>query len=461
MSTPPTPLEHAWDVFVADALAYPDAVRQWPVAPAVDAAALRADLDERYAFDDPVPLDRLAAEVGELLRTGLVHVTHPRYFGLFNPTVHEGGVLADALAALYNPQLAAYSHAPAVVEAERLALRRLAETVGLRAEHATFTSGGAESNLSAVLAALAHLAPETAERGVAALDARPAIYATAESHHSFVKAARMAGLGTDALREVATDAAGRFDADALRQRLAADAADGWRPLLVVATAGTTGAGLVDPLADLADVAAEADAWFHVDAAWGGSYALVPRLRPLFDGIERADSVTWDAHKGLAVPMGAGMFFCAHAEAVRHAFAVSTSYMPGAVAPEVEDPYATTAQWSRRAIGLKVFMALAARGLAGVADDLDRQARLGDRLRQRLAEAGWTVVNDTALPVVCFTRPGLDAAALVAEVQMRGQVWISDVAFGGRPVLRACVTGHRTTEADVDALVAEVERAARG
>ena len=460
-----TDLDRAWATLAALAADAPDAVRGWPVAPPVDPVALRDDLARRYRFDAPVPLDRLTAEVSGLLRDGTVHVTHPRYFGLFNPSVHGAAVVADALAAVYNPQLAAWSHAPAAAEIERLTLRRLAEAVGLGAEHATFTSGGAESNLSAVLAALAHLAPEAATGGLSALPERPALYLTAESHHSFVKAARTAGLGTDALREVPTGPAGRFDVGALRRRLAADAADGWRPLLVVGTAGTTGAGLVDPLDALADAAADHGAWFHVDAAWGASYALVTRLRPLFDGIGRADSVTWDAHKGLSVPMGAGMFFCRHADAVRRAFAASTSCMPDAVATAFEDPYGTTAQWSRRAIGLKVFMALAARGLGGVAADLDRQAALGDRLRRRLADAGWAVVNDTGLPVVCFTHPALragrpSAAAVATRVERRGRAWVSTVAFGGEPVLRACVTSFRSAEDDVDALVDEVERARR-
>lgn len=455
-----------WERLLAEIEAFAPPPREHPVLAPTDATTLRAELEARFDFAAPVPLGELTADVARLLRTHAVHVTHPRYFGLFNPSTRPAGVVADALAAAYNPQLAAWSHAPAAIELERLVLRAFTAALGLpvNASLAHFTSGGAEANLSAVLAALAHLAPEHDADGVAGLRARPALYVTRETHHSFVKIARMAGLGTAALREVPVTADLRMDVAALRSRMAADAEAGWRPLLVVGTAGTTGAGVVDPLPALAEVASAQGAWFHVDAAWGGSAALVPRLRGALDGIERADSVTWDAHKWLSVPMGAGMFFCRHAEAVRRAFGVHTSYMP-APADGALDPYATTAQWSRRAIGLKVFMALAELGLDGYAGVVDGQARIGDALRERLRASGWAVVNETPLPVVCFTHPDVRAGRtttrrILDTIYGRGRVWISDVALSHQPgpVLRACITSYHTTEDDLDVLLAELEHA---
>jgi glutamate/tyrosine decarboxylase-like PLP-dependent enzyme len=230
----------------------------------------------------------------------------------------------------------------------------------------------------------------------------------------------------------------------------------------VGTAGTTGGGVVDPLPVLADIAAGCGAWVHVDAAWGGAAALVPRLRAALDGIERADSVTWDAHKWLSVPMGAGMFFCRHPAAVRAAFDVSTSYMPSTTGVETTDPYMTTVQWSRRAIGLKVFMSLAERGRDGFAEQIDRQARMGDVLRAKLTDAGWTIVNDTPLPLICFTHDDLrsnqtSTADILETIYSRGNVWISDVVLGRKErVLRACITSFRTEEADLEYLINELE-----
>jgi len=165
-------------------------------------------------------------------------------------------------------------------------------------------------------------------------------------------------------------------------------------------------------------------------------------------------------------MGAGMFFCRHRDAPRQAFNVSASYMPSDSGADTVDPYVTTLQWTRRAIGLKLFMAIAERGGTAFSDQIERQARLGDILRQKLQAAGWSVVNDTPLPVVCVTNDGLRAGRtattdIVAAIQARGRVWISDVFLGRRErALRACITSFRTTEDDLDVLVDELAQVTR-
>jgi glutamate/tyrosine decarboxylase-like PLP-dependent enzyme len=455
-----------WPQLIHEIENFPRDVRNLPVSPQVSREEIRTELDQRYTFDTPVPLDTLTEDVMRVMRAWTVHVTHPRYFGLFNPSVRQAGVIADALAALYNPQLATWSHAPVANELEQLTLHRLAHALGINSGklHANFTTGGAEANFSAVLGALTQRFPESGESGLFGLRSRPAIYLTSETHHSFVKLARMTGLGTDVLHEIPTDARYVMDIDALQSRLRADIQDGWTPLMIVGTAGTTGAGLVDPLAKLADVAWQHGAWFHVDAAWGGSAALSPRLHIALAGIERADSVTWDAHKWLSVPMGAGMFFCRHPEAIRRTFAITTSYMPDAPTDGAVDPYTMTAQWSRRAIGLKVFMALAELGIDGYGELIEHQAQMGDYLRTQLRLKGWEVVNETVLPVVCFTHPvikqgKLTTSEILQTVYERDRVWISEVVLGKQErVLRACITSFHTNESDVDCLLEELEYA---
>jgi glutamate/tyrosine decarboxylase-like PLP-dependent enzyme len=276
----------------------------------------------------------------------------------------------------------------------------------------------------------------------------------------------MTGLGTHALHEIPTDRNFTMDVGALESQIEADRETGCYPLMIVGTAGTTGAGLVDPLAQIAEVASRSHLWFHVDAAWGGSAVLSPRLRPVLNGIERADSVTWDAHKWLSVPMGAGMFFCRHPEAVKRAFAISTSYMPAETGDNTVDPYATTAQWSRRMMGLKVFMALAEIGLEGYGKLIERQVALGDQLRYRLQETGWLIRNKTELPVICFSHPDIQngiisTSKIIDRIYKRGRAWISDVILGGRErVLRACITSFRSNESDIECLIEELENARR-
>jgi len=436
------------------------------VSSEADPAEVRAEVERAFDLARPLAADQALRAAARLLDDRTVQVTHPRYLGLFNPSVREVTIAADALVAAYNPQLAAYSHAPGAIEMERHALRALAPFVGMPAGAAmSFTSGGSEANLTAILAALAHRFPAWAERGVAALPAPPAIYASEEAHHSFVKIARLAGLGTEVLRLVPVDGGLALDPAALARAMAQGRARGLAPLAVVATAGTTGAGVIDPLADVAEVASREGAWLHVDAAWGGAAALSPRLRPALAGIERADSVTWDAHKWLQVPMGTGMFFCRHPAAVARAFAVATGYMPAA-AELGQDPFTSSVQWSRRALGVKVLLALAELSLPGWGALVERMADLGDALRARLRRAGWQVVNRTPLPVVCATHAGLQGArksvaAVVREVQRRGRAWVSEVVLAGsRRAVRMCITSFRTTEGDLDVVVDELERARR-
>jgi glutamate/tyrosine decarboxylase-like PLP-dependent enzyme len=203
-------------------------------------------------------------------------------------------------------------------------------------------------------------------------------------------------------------------------------------------------------------------WFHVDAAWGGAAIISPRLRDHLEGIDAADSITCDAHKWFSVPMGAGMFFCRHRDAVIDAFRAETSYMPDRAAGPLLDPYTTSVQWSRRFIGLKLFVALAQQGERGYADMIEHQARMGDVLREALDGAGWRIVNTTPLPLVCFTRDGLVTANFLAALHERQIAWMSEVRLaGGAPVLRACITSFRTTESDIRWVVREMSRLTGG
>jgi glutamate/tyrosine decarboxylase-like PLP-dependent enzyme len=411
-----------------------------PIAPRVTPAEIRAHLATRYDFTTALALDDVIADVEQMLRQWQVHVTHPRHLGHFNPGVTPASVVADTLVAMYNPQLATWGASPAANEIERHTLAWLAAKFGLPADvSASFTSGGAEANLSAVIVALTRAFPDYGEHGLRALGAAPVLYVSTEAHDSFGKIAHMTGLGRGAIRTVATDRHLKMDVGDLARRVAEDRRAGFAPFMVVGTAGTTGAGAIDPLPELAQLCRAERLWFHVDAAWGGAAILSPRLRGHLAGIDGADSITCDAHKWFSVPMAAGMFFCRHPEAT-------------------VDPYTSSVQWSRRFIGLKLFLALAERGESGYVEMIEHQAYIGDVLRDALRRVGWRIVNASPLPVVCFTRDGLDPARFLAALHERQIAWMSEVRLGGGPpVLRACVTSHRTTEADVDRIVSEMAR----
>jgi len=430
-----------------------------PIVANVTAGEVRTFLASRFDFKQAIPLDDVVAEVEKMLHNWQVQVTHPRYFGLYNPSVTLASVVADTMAAMFNSQLANWRTSPAANEMERHTLAWITERLGQPAETiATFTSGGSEANLSAVVVALTWAFPEYGKHGLRHLSGDPVIYLTEEAHHGFNKIAHMAGLGRRSLRMVATGADLKMDVDDLQTRIAEDRANGILPFMVVGTAGTTAAGIIDPLMEIARVCKQERLWFHADAAYGGSVVVSPKLRPFLAGIEHADSVTCDAHKGLSVPMGCGMFFCRHRDPVAQAFRSDVTYMPAKPMTEDEstfNPLEHSAQWSRRFIGLKLFMALAERGEAGYAAMVEQQAKMADLLRAELVATGWRIVNKTPLPVVCFTRDGIDVAELIAELRERQIAWMSDVQIAGEPAVRACVTSFKTTEKDVEWVVREM------
>jgi glutamate/tyrosine decarboxylase-like PLP-dependent enzyme len=441
---------------------YATQVDAYRVTPELNPVEIRSLL-KRFDFEAPVaPLQALDFAVKNLWKYQ-THTPHPRYYGLFNPAPTTMGIAADVLVAAFNPQLAAWSHSPFAVEVEQHVIRALGGRFGYNpaTTDGTFASGGMEANHTAVLSALSARFPEFADAGVRALAAQPLLYVSAEAHHSFHKAARLCGLGTEAVREIPVDRDFRMDVSRLASSIARDRHEGLAPFLVVATAGTTNSGVVDPLDAVSEVAAREKLWMHVDAAWGGAAALLPELRGVLKGIEHADSITFDAHKWLSVPMGAGIYLTRHPKILDQTFRIATPYMPREAAGlDVVDTCLHTIQWSRRFIGLKVFLSLAVAGWEGYAAAIRHMVAMGERLRDELKASGWELVNRTPLPLVCFVdgKDGqgtkadyLDAVAL--EIVASGKAWISTTRLAGTtPVLRACITNYRTEAQDVVALV---------
>ena len=445
-------------------------VTERPIAPKVDADALRTALG-RHDFSTPIDPGALLDEVCAGLRDGQVHATHPRYFGLVHPAPIAAAIVADALVAAFDTQLATRGHAPWAVAVEDHLVQAFGARFGypVDAIEGTFTSGGAEANTTALLVALDHAFPQARAGGLRALGGDPVLYVSNEGHPTVARAARIAGLGADAVRVVPVDARQRMRPEALAGALKKDRRAGKLPFLIVATAGTTSTGAIDPLDELADLTARARCWLHVDAAWGGLAALVPERAGVLAGLSRADSLTFDPHKVLPIPIGAGMYLSRRPGALGRTFQPARAgYTPRDGA---EAPHARSMQWSRRFSGLKVFAALAALGWDGLATMLRGQLALADRLRTSLAARGWSIVNDTPLPVVCFvdaTRADGRTARLLEGVARgvirAGAGWLSMTRLSsGAPLLRACVNNHRTEPADVDALVdaLDLARAAVG
>lgn len=433
-------------------------IARGPVMPTLDMAQFRSAL-ARFDFAAPRDLEGLIGWVTTQLEHGAVHMGNPRYFGLFNPAANFPSQCADRIAGAFNPQLASSGSSPAPVEIEAHVVRALARRAGLPAESAGhFTTAGSEANYTALLCALTRAAPGFANEGVRSFSGPVAMYTSRECQPAWFKIVHQAGIGREALKLIATNSRGEMDGDALAQAIERDLKAGIVPVLISATAGTTGGGMVDPLTRCADIARTHALWYHVDAAWGGAALCSTRLRGVLSGIELADSLTIDAHKWFATTMGCGMFVTRHPAVLSETFRVATDFMPSTVS--ALDPYLNSAQWSRRFMGLRLFLSLAAAGWDGYAVHVERAVDVIAMVKARLLAAGWSARNDSQLAVLCVVPPpGFPAIReIVRRVLASGRAWVGATTFAGQEVVRICATHGEIAAADIDELVGALNAA---
>lgn len=433
-------------------------VMRGPVMPDFDLEAFRREL-AAFDFGRPQELSPVIDWVIGQMEHGTVHMTHPRYFGLFNPAPTFPAQCADRIAGCFNPQLASSGSSPAPVAIEAHVISAIAQRAGLpESSGGHFTTSGSEANYTALICALTRANPCFASEGVRAFPGPVAIYTSEQCQPAWHKIAHQAGIGRQALKLVPTDAAGRMDVDVLEEMVDEDRSEGEVPVLISTTAGTTGAGMVDPLVPCARIAAQHRAWYHVDAAWGGAAVCSERLRGELAGMELADSLTIDAHKWFATTMGCGMFITRHPSILHQAFGVGADFMPS-TASKV-DPYLNTVQWSRRFMGLRLFLSLATAGWAGYAAHVERAVEVIAQVKSALVKHGWSAVNDSKLAVLCVLPPA--GSPPVREIVKRllgsRRAWAAVASFQGRDVIRICATHGETSQADVEELVAALEAA---
>jgi len=379
----------------------------------------------------------------------------PRFFAFVGSSGLEIGVLGDLLASCFDVNLAVWAGAASEVEDQ--AIRWVSEFIGFPAAAGAFTSGGTISNVTALAAAREHALPGARRTGVG--DVHGALYCSAEAHYSIVRSAELLGLGSAWVRSLPQDDHRRLLPAATAAAIDADRAAGIAPVAVVATAGTTLTGAVDPIAGLADVCEERGVWLHVDGAYGVAAASTLSAGHLFAGLDRADSVTLDAHKWLFLPKACGVVLVRRREDLHGALAHEEDYIPH----ERPDHHMVdiTLEYSRPFRALKLWLAFRAHGADAIRAAIERnlgQARLLHRELGRHDDLE-PLCGEPMLSVVPFRHvpsgvADLDAhnARLAQALQEDGSVWISPARVDGKVCLRPCVVNYRTTDDDVRALV---------
>ena len=390
------------------------------------------------------------------------HVPAANYFGLMNPTPTYMAVLAEALVAALNPQLASLARSQLASKIENETLRWIGERVGWSVPFdGTFTSGGNEANFSALALALVKHFPSSVENGIASIGAQPIVYASAEAHHSLDKSVGLLGLGRKALRRIPIDGRVQLDPRLLEQQIHTDRSAGHRPFCVVATAGTTNSGAIDDIRALADICEQHGLWLHLDGAYGAAAIFSNKHRALVAGIERTDSITIDPHKWLAMPFAAGVVLTRHPQTLRDAFEVSTPYMPKIAGATLTDNFKVSTQWSRRMNSLKFYLTLRVHGRVAYEELIDRQLDLAKQAAAWFERSEhFEMATPQVLPILNFRLRGLPEeelaaahARLVEEVTRDGQRWISQTYVNGRSVLRMMIISYLTKEEHVAQLQA--------
>ena len=365
--------------------------------------------------------------------------------------------LAEFLAQGLNRYVGLWQPSPAVVQLEENVTRWLCDLFEMppRAQ-GLLTTGGSMANLSAMV---------TARRERLGRDFLDGVYyVTDQSHASNAKAATIAGFSKRNLRVVPTDDRLRMDPEALRATVRQDRATGMRPFLVAPAAGTTNTGAVDPLDAIADVAADEGLWMHVDAAYGGFFHLTDRGRRMFRGIERADSITLDPHKGMFLPYGTGGLVVRDGEAMKRAHEEGAAYLQDLPpAGELPNYNEISMELSRDVRGLRVWFPLRLHGVDAFRRALDEKLDLTDRLHVSLAddpnlEIPWA----PQLTVVPFRLRGGDRATneeLLARINASKRVFLSSTMIRGEYTLRVCIVSHRTHADRIDECAELIRKAA--
>lgn len=382
-------------------------------------------------------------------------ISNGRFFGYVAGSGEPVGAIGDLLAAVLNQNVTSWRSAPAAMTIEQTVVGWLADAVGCASYKGSLCGGGSMANLMALAMAREAKLPGN-ETG-----ARPCVvYASEQVHMSVPKAVALLGIGRANLRLIATDEDLRMRTDALAAAIAADRKAGHTPIAIVATAGTVNIGAIDPVLEIADIAKSENLWLHVDGAYGGLAALaVPEK---FPGLNRADSLSLDAHKWLYQPIECGCLLYRDPQAARKTFSHSGDY----VKIFAEDPteafalFEESIELTRRFRALKLWMSLQYHGRQAFREAIARDLEHAQLLAQIIqAQPELELLAPVPLSAVCFRHRSKDNAGILKRVIARGRVYLSNATIGGQFALRACFVNHRTRDDDVRAIVSEVITAA--
>jgi aromatic-L-amino-acid decarboxylase len=412
------------------------------------------------APEQPTRMEAILADLSTAILPGITHWNHPAFFAYFATTGSGPGVLAEALCAALNVNAMVWRSSPAATELEERTLEWLRQMLGLpEGLRGHIQDTASTSTLVALMAAREAAGLDVRDRGLSGRELPPLrIYCSEEAHSSVEKAGIVLGIGREGVRRIPTDERFRMRVDELAASIAEDRAAGRRPIAVVATIGTTSTTSIDPLPEIGTLCRRERVWLHVDAAYGGSAAVIPEMRGVLEGVELADSIVVNPHKWLFVPMDCSALFFRDPSIARSALSLVPEYLKTPEGETVTNLMDYGPALGRRFRALKLWMVLRYFGRAGLAERLREHLRLARELAQWVDEhPQWERMAPVPFSTVCFRHDpgGLDDEEvdllnerILTEVNASGEAFLSHTRLRGRFVLRLAIGNLRTTEAHV-------------
>ncbi len=414
--------------------------------------------------ETPEPLSALMRDLDEVVVPGITQTQSPGYYAWFPANASLESVLGDITASGLGALGITWQSAPALTEMEEVVTDWLRSLCGLSdAWHGSIHDTASTACLVAMLVARERATDMGEDRGGLQAEAQPlVVYASTQAHSSVAKAVLLAGYGRDNLRLVDVDPVTlAMDATALRDAMAADLAAGRRPAAVIASMGTTGTTAFDPLEDIIDIAAEHDAWVHVDAAMAGAALLLPECRGLFAGLERADSFGWNPHKWMGTILDCSLLYVRDVQLLVRVFSTNPSYLRASTDGEVTQYKDWGIPLGRRFRAIKLWFHLRLAGAEAIRRRLRRDLDNARWLAAQVdAESDWEVCAPVLLQTVCVRHvpAGIPPERLDAHQQewaerlnSTGRAFVTPAQIEGRWVVRLSIGAEPTERADIRAL----------
>lgn len=461
---------HAVIDWIADYLDAPD---KWPVLPAVKPGELRASLPPAPP-DAAEPMDQILADFQRIIVPANTHWNHPDFLAYFANSATGAGVLGEALAATLNVNAMLWRTSPAATELEFLTMDWLRQMLGLPAGLFGAIADTASSNTLYALAAARELHPELRirEEGMSGRADLPrvVVYCSEEAHSSVDKAVMTLGFGLEALRKIPTDSALRLDANALSTAVENDLRAGRVPLAVVATVGTTSTTAIDPVPAIADICERQRMWLHVDASYGGIAAIMPEMRWILAGCDRADSLVVNPHKWLFTPMDCSALYTRRPELLKRAFQHVPDYLVVTESEGVANLMDYGVALGRRFRALKLWFVIRSFGVDGLRSLIREHIRIAKRLAleidaapdlERMAEVNFSTIVFRHRPPELSGRALDDHNSRILQQLLENrEVYLSHTRVRGSYALRIAIGNIHTTEAHVRHALQLVREAAK-